>query len=45
MYLTNSLQLPTPTNNPKLPVIVYIHGGAFMLGGYVGGGPGKFLEK
>jgi len=38
-------QLPTADSNPKLPVIVYIHGGAFMLGGYVGAGPGKLLEK
>jgi len=28
-----------------MPVMVYIHGGAFMLGGYIGAGPGKLLEK
>jgi carboxylesterase type B len=39
------VQLPTENSHPKLPVIVYIHGGAFMLGGYVGAGPGKLLEK
>jgi len=38
-------KLPTAEENPKLPVIVYIHGGAFMLGGYIGAGPGKLLEK
>lgn len=40
-----SPELPTASSNPKLPVIVYIHGGAFMLGGYIGAGPGKLLEK
>jgi carboxylesterase type B len=38
-------ELPSVSANPKLPVIVYIHGGAFMLGGYIGAGPGKLLEK
>jgi len=38
-------ELPTNHHNPKLPVMVYIHGGSFMLGGYVGAGAGKLLEK
>ena len=38
-------ELPSAEHNPKLPVMIYIHGGAFMLGGYVGGGPGKLLER
>ncbi|XP_023323658.1 cholinesterase 2 [Eurytemora carolleeae] len=38
-------ELPSASSNPKLPVIVYIHGGAFMLGGYIGAGPGKLLER
>jgi len=38
-------QLPSADVNPKLPVMVYIHGGAFMMGGYIGAGPGKLLEK
>ena len=25
--------------------MVYIHGGSFMLGGYIGAGPGKLLER
>jgi len=38
-------ELPTADSNPKLPVMVYIHGGSFMLGGYIGAGPGKLLER
>merc|ERR1712179_894558 len=39
-------QLPEQGNsNPRLPVMVYIHGGSFMLGGYIGAGPGKLLER
>merc|ERR550539_1292285 len=38
-------ELPSASHNPKLPVMVYIHGGSFMLGGYVGAGAGKLLEK
>lgn len=38
-------ELPSAESNPRLPVMIYIHGGAFMLGGYVGGGPGKLLER
>jgi len=37
--------LPDAANNPKLPVMVYIHGGSFMLGGYIGAGAGKLLER
>jgi len=37
-------ELPSAEHNPRLPVMVYIHGGSFMLGGYVGAGPGKLLE-
>jgi len=38
-------ELPTANSNPKLPVMVYIHGGSFMLGGYIGAGAGKMLER
>ena len=38
-------QLPSDSRNPNLPVMVYIHGGAFMMGGYVGAGPGRLLER
>merc|ERR1712241_301090 len=38
-------ELPSASHNPRLPVMVYIHGGSFMLGGYVGAGPGKLLER
>ena len=38
-------QLPDAEHNPRLPVMVYIHGGSFMLGGYIGAGPGKLLER
>jgi len=38
-------QLPTADTNPNLPVMVYIHGGSFMLGGYIGAGAGKLLER
>merc|ERR1711970_1521751 len=38
-------QLPTANSNPNLPVMVYIHGGSFMLGGYIGAGAGKLLER
>jgi len=38
-------ELPSAQNNPHLPVMVYIHGGSFMLGGYIGAGPGKLLER
>jgi len=38
-------QLPTASVDPELPVMVYIHGGAFMLGGYIGAGAGKLLER
>jgi len=38
-------QLPKDGNNPDLPVMVYFHGGAFMLGGYVAAGPKKLLER
>jgi len=38
-------ELPTAESNPKLPVMIYIHGGSFMLGGYIGAGPGKLLER
>lgn len=38
-------ELPTNVHNPKLPVMVYIHGGSFMLGGYIGAGAGKLLER
>eukprot|EP00092_Neocalanus_flemingeri_P041060 GFUD01044710.1.p1 GENE.GFUD01044710.1~~GFUD01044710.1.p1 ORF type:complete len:619 (+),score=153.32 GFUD01044710.1:28-1857(+) len=38
-------ELPSASSNPKLPVMVYIHGGSFMLGGYIGAGPGKLLER
>jgi len=39
-------QLPEQEkSNPRLPVMVYIHGGSFMLGGYIGAGPGKLLER
>lgn len=39
-------ELPSAENmNPNLPVMVYIHGGSFMLGGYIGAGPGKLLER
>ena len=37
--------LPSASDNPKLPVMVYLHGGAFMLGGYVAAGPGNLLER
>ena len=40
-----SPQLPTANSNPNLPVMVYIHGGSFMLGGYIGAGAGKLLER
>ena len=38
-------QLPEADHDPRLPVMVYIHGGSFMLGGYIGAGPGKLLER
>merc|ERR1711868_2935 len=38
-------QLPEADIDPRLPVMVYIHGGSFMLGGYIGAGPGKLLER
>ena len=38
-------QLPEADLDPRLPVMVYIHGGSFMLGGYIGAGPGKLLER
>merc|ERR1711970_1496267 len=38
-------ELPSADSNPKLPVMVYIHGGSFMLGGYIGAGAGKLLER
>lgn len=38
-------KLPTEDSNPNLPVMFYIHGGAFMAGGYFAQGPGKLLEK
>ena len=38
-------ELPSAEHDPRLPVMVYIHGGAFMQGGYVGAGPGKLLER
>ena len=38
-------ELPSAESDPKLPVMIYIHGGAFMQGGYVGAGPGKLLER
>jgi len=38
-------ELPSADSHPKLPVMVYIHGGSFMLGGYIGAGPGKLLER
>jgi len=38
-------QLPAGNSNPKLPVMVYIHGGSFMLGSYIGAGPKKLLER
>merc|ERR1712212_895382 len=39
-------QLPEQgKSNPRLPVMVYIHGGSFMLGGYIGADPGKLLER
>lgn len=38
-------QLPAADHDPRLPVMVYIHGGSFMLGGYIGAGPGKLLER
>jgi len=38
-------ELPTADKDPKLPVMVYIHGGSFMLGGYIAAGPGKLLER
>jgi len=38
-------ELPTADKNPHLPVMVYVHGGSFMLGGYIGAGPGKLLER
>merc|ERR1712110_1284457 len=38
-------ELPSASHNPRLPVMVYIHGGSFMLGGYIGAGPGKLLER
>merc|ERR1719220_2686225 len=38
-------ELPSADHNPKLPVMVYIHGGSFMLGGYIGAGPRKLLER
>jgi len=38
-------ELPSANHNPKLPVMVYIHGGSFMLGGYIGAGPRKLLER
>jgi len=38
-------ELPTNSHNPRLPVMVYIHGGSFMLGGYIGAGAGKLLER
>jgi len=41
-----SPKLPTAAEPaPKLPVMVYIHGGAFYMGGYIGAGPGKLLEQ
>merc|ERR1712055_561781 len=40
-----SPELPSDSHNPKLPVMVYIHGGSFMLGGYIGAGSGKLLER
>jgi len=38
-------QLPSASADPQLPVMVYIHGGSFMLGGYIGAGAGKLLER
>merc|ERR1712212_1383070 len=38
-------ELPSGDHNPKLPVMVYIHGGSFTLGGYIGAGPRKLLER
>lgn len=38
-------ELPSANSNPNLPVMVYIHGGSFMLGGYIGAGAGKLLER
>ena len=40
-----TLQLPSAPKNPNLPVMVYIHGGSFMLGSYIAAGPGKLLES
>jgi len=36
--------LPSITHR-QLPVMIYIHGGSFMLGSYIGAGPGKLLER
>merc|ERR1712168_1095906 len=38
-------ELPSASNHPNLPVMVYIHGGSFMLGSYIGAGPKKLLER
>merc|ERR1712212_178959 len=38
-------ELPSGDHNPKLPVMVYIHGGSFMLGGSIGAGPRNLLER
>jgi len=39
-------QLPTEQHgNPKLPVMFFVHGGAFTMGGYIGSGPGKLLDR
>ena len=35
-------QLPSTSHKPRLPVMVYIHGGTFVSGGYMGAGPKTF---
>jgi len=40
-----SPELPSHDNNPKLPVMVFYHGGSFMLGGYVAYGPKFLLDR
>jgi carboxylesterase type B len=40
-----SPQLPKDGNNPNLPVMVFYHGGSFMLGGYVAYGPKFLLDR
>jgi len=40
-----SPELPRDGNHPNLPVMVFYHGGSFMLGGYVAYGPKFLLDR